>query len=88
MTIHTEHPFLDPERDPLRRFRGRLAAPVTVLTGGDGASREGWTVSSLLLADGRPPQMLALLDADSELAEALDDVSDLPQRRTHHLRRL
>lgn len=71
MTIHSEHPFLDPERDPLRRFRGRMPAPVTVLTCGTGAGREGWTVSSLLVADGEPPEIVALVDADSDLADAL-----------------
>jgi 3-hydroxy-9,10-secoandrosta-1,3,5(10)-triene-9,17-dione monooxygenase reductase component len=51
--IHDEHPFLDAEehRDPVRRFRGRLAAPVTVVTSGDDDRRTGLTVSSLVVAD-------------------------------------
>ena len=33
--VHDDHPFEAPvdQRDPARRFRGRLAAPVTVITG-------------------------------------------------------
>lgn len=50
--IHDEHPFSDPEgaRDPVRRFRGRLAAPVTVVTAGDVDHPVGLTVSSLVVA--------------------------------------
>ncbi|WP_344322941.1 flavin reductase family protein [Aeromicrobium halocynthiae] len=69
MTIHSEHPFwhADDERDPLRRLRGRMAAPVTVLTAGSGRGRVGHTVSSVLLAEGEPAQVLALLDEESEV---------------------
>jgi len=51
-SIHDEHPFADPEdvRDPVRRFRGRLSSPVTVVTAvGDGRPT-GLTVSSLVVA--------------------------------------
>ncbi|WP_246456190.1 hypothetical protein [Nocardioides mesophilus] len=36
MTIHSEHPFLEPEgsRDPVRRMRGRLGGAVALLTAG------------------------------------------------------
>jgi flavin reductase (DIM6/NTAB) family NADH-FMN oxidoreductase RutF len=73
VTIHTEHPFLPPEddRDQLRRFRGRMAAPVTIWATGSGRSRAGWTVSSMLVADGEPPEVLGLIDEDSELWEEL-----------------
>lgn len=72
MTIHSEHPFLPPEgeRDPLRRFRGRLPAPVTLWTAGTGADRAGLTVSSVLVADGDPARILALVDEDSDLVAA------------------
>lgn len=75
MTIHTDHPFVPGEgdRDPLRRLRGRLAAPVTVWTTGAGRDRAGLTISSLLVADGDPARVLGLVDEDSELADALDD---------------
>ncbi|NIR37157.1 MAG: flavin reductase [Actinobacteria bacterium] len=50
--IHDEHPFSDPEggRDPVRRLRGRLAAPVTIVTAGDAERPVGLTVSSLVVA--------------------------------------
>ncbi|MBA3292457.1 MAG: flavin reductase [Geodermatophilaceae bacterium] len=73
MTIHSDHPFLPPEdqRDPVRRFRARLPAPVTVWTTGAGADRVGLTVSSVLVADGDPARILALVDEDSALADAI-----------------
>jgi flavin reductase (DIM6/NTAB) family NADH-FMN oxidoreductase RutF len=71
VTIHSEHPFLPPEseRDPLRRFRGRLPQPVTLWCAGQTSARAGWTVSSLLVAEGDPAEVLGLVDEDSELAE-------------------
>ncbi|SDE44747.1 NADH-FMN oxidoreductase RutF, flavin reductase (DIM6/NTAB) family [Auraticoccus monumenti] len=74
VTIHSEHPFATPdsERSPLRRLRGRLPQAVTVWTTGAGAAREGWTLSSVLVADGEPGEVLGLLDPDSDLAAELD----------------
>lgn len=76
MTIHSDHPFMPPEgdRDPLRRFRGRLPAPVTVWATGEGRDRRGFTVSSMFIADGDPGMLAGLIDEDSEFAEALDEV--------------
>ena len=71
MTIHTEHPFLDPEPDPVRRLRGRLGGTVTLWTAGEGRDRAGLTVTSVMLANGEPARLLALLDPDSDLAELL-----------------
>jgi flavin reductase (DIM6/NTAB) family NADH-FMN oxidoreductase RutF len=73
VTIHDTHPFLDPEseRDPVRRFRGRLGGAVTLWTSGSERERAGLTVSSLMVAGGEPPRILGLLDPDSDLAEAL-----------------
>jgi flavin reductase (DIM6/NTAB) family NADH-FMN oxidoreductase RutF len=71
VTIHAEHPFLDPEPDPVRRLRGRLGGAVTLWTAGDDDDRAGLTVSSLMVANGDPPRVLALLDPDSDLADAL-----------------
>ena len=73
MTIHTDHPFADPEpgRDPARRLRGRLGGVVTLWTAGSGAGRAGLTVSSVLVAPGEPARVLGLLDPDSDLAETL-----------------
>lgn len=74
MTIHSSHPFFPPraERRPLRRFRGRLPSPVTVWTA-DGRERRpvGLTVSSVVVADGEPGELVGLLNPDSELFEAL-----------------
>ncbi|MGH3458936.1 flavin reductase family protein [Aeromicrobium sp.] len=69
MTIHSEHPFVPPEgeRDPLRRLRGHLPAPVTVWAAGSGRERRGLTVSSLLVAAGDPAHVLGLVDEESNL---------------------
>ena len=73
MTIHTTHPFADPEPDPARRLRGRLGGAVTLWTAGTDDRRAGLTVSSLMLANGEPPQLLALVDPDSELLDVLTE---------------
>ena len=71
MTVHREHPFQDADRDLARRLRGRLGGAVTLWTTGSGADRAGLTVSSLVVALGEPAHVLALVDPDSDLAEAL-----------------
>jgi flavin reductase (DIM6/NTAB) family NADH-FMN oxidoreductase RutF len=76
VTIHAEHPFLEPDRDPVRRFRGRLGGAVTLWTSGEGDQPSGWsglTVTSLMVAGGEAGRVLALLDPDSDLAVALSD---------------
>jgi flavin reductase (DIM6/NTAB) family NADH-FMN oxidoreductase RutF len=73
MTIHSTHPFADPEPDPVRRFRGRLGGAVTLWTAGTDEHRAGLTVSSLMVANGESPRLLALLDPDSDLREVLTD---------------
>ncbi len=67
--IHAEHPFADlPEdRDPVRRFRGRLANPVTIITSGDRARRTGLTVSSLFVAGGELGRLHAVVGPNSDL---------------------
>ena len=70
MTIHSEHPFRDPDPDPVRRWRGRLGGTVTLWTS-TAPRPAGLTVSSVMLAAGEPAYLLALLDPDSDLAEAL-----------------
>jgi len=72
MTIHTEHPFLDPEGDPVRRLRGRLGGTVTLWTSG-AEPRAGLTVSSVMVAGGEPGRLLALVDPDSDLREVLGE---------------
>ncbi|MFD0519304.1 flavin reductase family protein [Paractinoplanes durhamensis] len=63
-------PFATPEEEksPVRRLRGRLAAPVTLWTAPGPA---GLTVSSMLVADGEPGRVLGLLDEESDLWEAI-----------------
>ncbi|KQZ69851.1 flavin reductase family protein [Nocardioides sp. Root151] len=75
MTIHREHPFLEPpgERDPIRRLRGRLGGQVTLWTSGSPSERAGLTVSSLMVAAGQPGRVLGLIDPDSDLMDLLAD---------------
>ena len=73
VTIHHHHPFLPPEgeRSQLRRFRGRMLAPVTLWTAYADSRPVGWTVSSVLVADGPEPALVGLLDPDADLTEAI-----------------
>lgn len=77
MTIHSEHPFLEPDgdRDPVRRLRGRLGGVVTLWTSGDGSERAGLTVSSMMVANGEEPRLLALVDPDSDLLDRLRETA-------------
>ena len=75
MSIHSEHPFTEPEseRDPVRRLRGRLGGAVSLWTTGSASGRTprtGLTVSSLLVAPGDPARLLGLVDPDSDLFDA------------------
>jgi flavin reductase (DIM6/NTAB) family NADH-FMN oxidoreductase RutF len=75
VTIHSSHPFADAEPDPVRRFRGRLGGAVALVTAGDDSDeggRAGLTVSSLMVAHGEPARLLALVDPDSDLADAVE----------------
>ncbi|MGV8908175.1 MAG: flavin reductase family protein [Propionicimonas sp.] len=73
MTIHYSHPFADPPsaRDAVRAFRGRLASGVTLWTSMGERRPVGLTVSSVMVANGVPPRLLALIDPLSDLCEAL-----------------
>jgi 3-hydroxy-9,10-secoandrosta-1,3,5(10)-triene-9,17-dione monooxygenase reductase component len=64
-------PFATPEEEksPVRRLRGRLASPVTLWTAPGPA---GLTVSSMLVADGDPGRVLGLIDAESDLWDAVE----------------
>lgn len=73
MTIHSGHPFAAAEPDPARSFRGRVTGAVTLWTAGDERERAGLTVTSLMVALGPEPSVLALLDPDSDLLEVLRD---------------
>lgn len=70
MTIHDTHPFADPDPDPVRRLRGRVTGTVALLTAATPRGGAGLTVSSLMVAGGEPGRVLALVDPDSDLADA------------------
>jgi 3-hydroxy-9,10-secoandrosta-1,3,5(10)-triene-9,17-dione monooxygenase reductase component len=57
--IGGQPPFAVPpeRRDPTRRLRGRLVAPVTVWTAGRPPGGAGLTVSSVLVAEGDPARL-------------------------------
>jgi flavin reductase (DIM6/NTAB) family NADH-FMN oxidoreductase RutF len=69
-----EHPFTPPEaeRDPIRRFRGRLAAPVTIVTAGDDTGRAGLTVSSLMLSEGELGSVHFLLGPTADVYDVIE----------------
>jgi flavin reductase (DIM6/NTAB) family NADH-FMN oxidoreductase RutF len=71
VTIHAEHPFRDPEPDPVRQFRGRVGGTVSLWTAGDVSHRAGLTVTSFLVFAGDEAGVLALLDPDADLTERL-----------------
>ena len=72
MTIHGEHPFVpeEPDRDPLRRFRGRLTAAATIWTAAAGRPA-GLTVSSMFVVE--PSYVVGLVAEDSDLLERLEE---------------
>jgi flavin reductase (DIM6/NTAB) family NADH-FMN oxidoreductase RutF len=67
--IHSEHPFQpDPaDREQARRFRGRLAAGVTIVTAGSGSGRAGLTVSSLFVVQGEPAEVHLVVGPTTDL---------------------
>ena len=73
--VHDQNPFETPpdQRDPARRFRGRLATPVTVVTSGEGDHRTGLTVSSLVVAEGDPSRIYFLLGSTTDLFYGLEE---------------
>lgn len=68
MSIHSDHPFMTPPelRHPARQVRGRLPSPVSIWTSGSGTRRDGWTISSFLVADGDPAELVALVNEDCD----------------------
>lgn len=73
--IHGDNPFVDdPDSwDPVRRFRGRLSAPVTVFTSGDDNERTGLTVSSLMVIEGEPGRVEAVVGPTTDLWELAEE---------------
>lgn len=72
--IHGDNPFVDDpdSRDPVRRFRGRLSAPVTIFTSGDGDERTGLTVSSLMIVEGEPGYLEAVVGPTTDLWDLVE----------------
>lgn len=69
-------PFATPveAREPARRLRGRLTAPVTVWTSqAASGAHAGITVSSVLIAEGEPPEVLGLVDPLSNFFDAVQE---------------
>ena len=75
LSLMDTNPFSDPleSRSVARRFRGRLAAPVTIWTSGPPEARTGLTVSSLVVADGEPPLVLGLINDTTSLYDTIVD---------------
>ena len=73
--VGSQPPFAVPpeRRDPARRLRGRLVAPVTVWTAGHPPGGAGLTVSSVLVAEGQPARLLGLIDPTSAFWEAAQE---------------
>lgn len=73
--IHAGNPFLpDPEdRDQVRRFRGRIAKGVTIVTAGDERERSGLTVSSIILVEGDPAVVRMVVGPSSDLWSVVSD---------------
>jgi flavin reductase (DIM6/NTAB) family NADH-FMN oxidoreductase RutF len=72
--VSQEDPFTDPveTRRPERRLRGRLVVPVTVWTAGMSEERCGLTVSSVIVIDGDPAQVVGAIDPLSDLREMIE----------------
>ena len=70
-----QNPFVPPadEREPLRRFRGRLAAPVTIVTAGSGRRRAGLTVSSLVVIEGEPGRIHLVIGPLTDLWDVIEE---------------
>lgn len=74
MIQYGSDPFALPAelRDPVRRFRGRLASPVTVWTSSDEDGLPvGITVSSMMVSEGSPSTVVGLIDPLSQFWAAL-----------------
>lgn len=67
--IHSENPFRPEFGDQYqaRRFRGRLAAGVTIVTAGSESERTGLTVSSLFVIEGEPGRVHLLAGPTTDL---------------------
>lgn len=74
--VTSDHnPFVPPieDREPLRRFRGRLASPVTIVTAGSGRDRSGLTVSSLFVIEGEPGRIHLVVGPLTDLWDVIEE---------------
>jgi 3-hydroxy-9,10-secoandrosta-1,3,5(10)-triene-9,17-dione monooxygenase reductase component len=73
VSIHSEDPFSVPvdQRDPVRRLRGRLAAPVTILTA-QAEQPAGITVSSFFVVEGEVARTAALVGPGSDFLDEVE----------------
>lgn len=72
--VRPNNPFMEgaEDREPVRRFRGRLASGVTIWTSGAGTPT-GLTISSMLVAEGAPSSVIGLVNDTSDLFESLQE---------------
>lgn len=73
MVIHDDDPFAPTEDDPTKRFRGRLASPVTIITSGSRDHGTGLTVSSLFVAEGDPALVYTVVGPNSDLFDRVTE---------------
>jgi 3-hydroxy-9,10-secoandrosta-1,3,5(10)-triene-9,17-dione monooxygenase reductase component len=74
VTIHASDPFAEPDRNrsQVRRLRSRLPSAVSLWTAYDRDHRPaGLTVSSTMVIDGEPGEVLGVLDDEADLTDAV-----------------
>lgn len=71
--IHDENPFAPEASDQNKRFRGRLANPVTIVTSGNMENPTGLTVSSLMISEGDPGLVHAVVTPNSDLFDRVTE---------------
>jgi flavin reductase (DIM6/NTAB) family NADH-FMN oxidoreductase RutF len=54
-----------------------MTSPVSIWAAASGEIRAGWTLSSFLVADGDPGEVIGLLDEESALADLLPETTTL-----------
>ena len=54
-----------------------MTSPVSIWAAEAAGTRAGWTLSSFLVADGEPAEVIGLLDEESPLADALAETQTL-----------
>lgn len=70
--IHSDNPFGQSD-DATRRLRGRLGSGVTVITSGPPEKQTGLTVSSLVVVEGSPGRIVAVVGPNSDLYDVASE---------------